>query len=524
MIKYFSFNSYFANTEEPTLQYIHCNNNLVKTAASNDTSSGILKHFRENYTIRENCAYVLFIAMGSVEFWGPNNNADAFTEYDLRNTYSRFETEAHIYVEHRNKDKSICLGKPVVAKYNQKMHRIELILEFDYEQAKKNTDVDAINAIKDIKEGKLVEVSMGTHVDYDVCSICGHKAKTVKDHCTHIKYELRDNQYYNDGRRIYMINPDPHFFDISVVKRGADRTARGLLKVASDDSIDDNNYLEKLATMHEVRNDLEKKAKILKKIKAVALGKIETDEDKKIKLYMDKVINESIKNYTKDNNIIADKLSKIAKDNSDNNTSIRITIISRGANRALPNKGKHIDSIIKEMDTIVKDLDERTGRKSKVMDLDSIFNSFKKEAKEHTLEEILNDPNVRTIYSKVENKDGDIIDVAATIEAAGLKGTGKSKEKLINSLSLMSSLLGSSNALTDVVSKPILSAIIAKHISKDIFKEKEPSLTPHFTGGDSDWNPSKLDKQHPFFKASSMLEDIINNKDYLVEALSGVYI
>lgn len=69
---------------------------------------------------------------------------------------------------------------------------------------------------------------------FDVCSICGNKAKKRSDYCEHI---LRDKRkIYPDGRQPYMINYNPTFFDISIVRRRADKIAYVLEKVASQDT------------------------------------------------------------------------------------------------------------------------------------------------------------------------------------------------------------------------------------------------------------------------------------------------
>lgn len=68
----------------------------------------------------------------------------------------------------------------------------------------------------------------------DVCSICGNKARKRSDYCEHI---LRDKRkIYPDGRQPYMINYNPTFFDISIVRRRADKIAYVLEKVASQDT------------------------------------------------------------------------------------------------------------------------------------------------------------------------------------------------------------------------------------------------------------------------------------------------
>lgn len=71
-------------------------------------------------------------------------------------------------------------------------------------------------------------------VRFDVCSICGNKATAKNPYCEHIKYHKRE--VYPDGKQAYMINVNPTFFDISIVRRRADKIAYVLNKVASTDS------------------------------------------------------------------------------------------------------------------------------------------------------------------------------------------------------------------------------------------------------------------------------------------------
>lgn len=71
-------------------------------------------------------------------------------------------------------------------------------------------------------------------VRFDVCSICGNKATAKNPYCEHIKYHKRE--VYPDGKQAYMINVNPTFFDISIVRRRADKIAYVLNKVASVNS------------------------------------------------------------------------------------------------------------------------------------------------------------------------------------------------------------------------------------------------------------------------------------------------
>lgn len=170
--------------------------------------------------------YLHVIAMGAGEYYGCNINGDYFPEKDLIERHHTFVTNAKVFKEHDNKPTSPSYGHVVFSWYNPKMHRVELILAIDKVRGKEFIDRQA--------RGEQLEVSMGCKVREDVCSICGNKARKRSDYCEHI---LRDKRkIYPDGRQPYMINYNPTFFDISIVRRRADKIAYVLEKVASRDT------------------------------------------------------------------------------------------------------------------------------------------------------------------------------------------------------------------------------------------------------------------------------------------------
>lgn len=170
--------------------------------------------------------YLHVIAMGAGEYYGCNINGDYFPEKDLIERHHTFVTNAKVFKEHDNKPTSPSYGHVVFSWYNPKMHRVELILAIDKVKGKEFVDRQA--------RGEQLEVSMGCKVREDVCSICGNKARKRSDYCEHI---LRDKRkIYPDGRQPYMINYNPTFFDISIVRRRADKIAYVLEKVASQDT------------------------------------------------------------------------------------------------------------------------------------------------------------------------------------------------------------------------------------------------------------------------------------------------
>lgn len=68
-------------------------------------------------------------------------------------------------------------------------------------------------------------------VKFDVCSLCGNKAPSRKAYCQHAKFRL--GEYIpSTGKRIFVWNPSPKFFDISMVRRPADKHGFMMKKVA----------------------------------------------------------------------------------------------------------------------------------------------------------------------------------------------------------------------------------------------------------------------------------------------------
>ena len=278
----------FANTREPSITLLDLGNkqSLEKTAAAID--SGAYK-FASTMDPKEGHTFILVIAMGAGEYYGPNKNSDYFPEEDLfgKEQYKNFETKyvrnektgkdeinegALFYKHHKNK---VAKGNPWFgtvhkAFYNERMHRVELIIDIHHEQP------GALELVDKVHSGGDFSVSMGVNIPYDVCSYCGNKASKLKDYCDHLKYEL--GQTRPDGKRIYAINggydykkhPKAlNFFDISYVFRPADKTGYMLKKVAEDASAFEcvtgsAQAYEKLASLQEKSAALKKMSEITK--------------------------------------------------------------------------------------------------------------------------------------------------------------------------------------------------------------------------------------------------------------------
>lgn len=207
-----------ASTGEPRVRTLEPS--LIKTASTE------IQDYWDTLSKNDKYAYLWVIGVSAMEYYGCNNNGDAFTEADLKKTIPDWTANAHIFLHHVNKDPRKSIGKPVYAWYNNEMHRVELILAID------KSANGAAAVVERIKNGEQLYVSMGCNVKYDVCSICGHQSKSRSEYCDHLRYNLK--KILPDGKQVYALNPNPKFFDISIVTKPADPTAFALDKIASE--------------------------------------------------------------------------------------------------------------------------------------------------------------------------------------------------------------------------------------------------------------------------------------------------
>lgn len=177
--------------------------------------------------------------MGAEEDFGPNRNADSASRAALAKYHPTFEKFGCVYREHRNKcPQTQGVGMVKLARYNDRMHRGELIVWVDKEKAP--------DMYKSAKEGKELSWSMSMRLPHDRCSCCDKKSRNTKEYCSHLKGQML--KFVPEFRKYaYARNEDDvKFFDISEVKRRADRIATylgysfadgGMAKAASEDAI-----------------------------------------------------------------------------------------------------------------------------------------------------------------------------------------------------------------------------------------------------------------------------------------------
>ena len=190
--------------------------------------------FLKGLVPQEGSLYYLDNALGNEEKWGSNRNGDSFPDDQLGHDgkeygYQTFMELARPFLGHKNGDPEKGFGDIPFAMYDKEMGRVYLIMRID-------TNLPHFGEIEEVvrafEKGDPVATSMGCRVPHDVCSVCGNKAESRAKYCVHAKYYM--NETWPDGRRVFVRNIEPRFFDNSLLQtRGADPAAFILAKVAS---------------------------------------------------------------------------------------------------------------------------------------------------------------------------------------------------------------------------------------------------------------------------------------------------
>jgi hypothetical protein len=218
--------------------------------------------------------YVLVNALGAGEYYGCNLNGDFFPEAEiLRGDGFGFESyyKSGVYRNHNNARRGgKSFGKVSLAVYNDRMHRVELILELDRSTAKNLGHQDLVDKLD---AGAHPPVSMGVLVPYDICSIksCGRKAKRQSDRCDCIRNNLRGIDPHT-GEQVCMVSVYMRHHDISFVVIPADHLGHTMEKIASlvsSGGLKEPSPLSKGAREFWAKNT-QKVASIMKRIPALA--------------------------------------------------------------------------------------------------------------------------------------------------------------------------------------------------------------------------------------------------------------
>lgn len=128
-------------------------------------------------------------------------------------------------------------------------------------------------------------------VPQDFCSICGHSSKNIQEYCTHLKTQM--GQILPGGKKVYAINWQPKFFDLSIVTVPADKTA-SFLKMLTADKKNNNLLKQKLASFEENNYIKLAELKNTAEIKKTVIGTITAVDTDPKKLLVKKLKNETI--------------------------------------------------------------------------------------------------------------------------------------------------------------------------------------------------------------------------------------
>lgn len=168
------------------------------------------------------------IAVGAYEGTGFNRNGDCFRQHWCeKNAHYFKDSDRCVHRHHKNKPEDPKYGNVKAAAYNPEMKRIELVVGLD--------DDKCGDIIQEQEKVGHTNWSMASKQAYDICTLCKHKAATDDDRCEHIPSQI--GEITKEGEMIGMDNPNPRWFEISYVRRPADRIGMSLSKVASDRSL-----------------------------------------------------------------------------------------------------------------------------------------------------------------------------------------------------------------------------------------------------------------------------------------------
>jgi hypothetical protein len=223
LIKLVESSSFYKDEPQITILDLDSSKGMIKQA-----SDSRITQFSLGIVPDPTKIYVHILAMGAGEYFGANRNSDYFPEANLIDCHGTFVTSpSHIFRNHQNKNPAIAIGQVVFSVYNERMHRVEVVAWID--------KVKGSDIVDRLSRGEFPATSMACKTAYDVCSICGNKAHTLQEYCSHLRDDL--GKVYPDGRKVQSLNLAPlKFFDMSIVVRPADVTSSVLQKLAAQNS------------------------------------------------------------------------------------------------------------------------------------------------------------------------------------------------------------------------------------------------------------------------------------------------
>lgn len=159
-----------------------------------------------------------------------NQNGDAFPEEELLSdveivdengdpkTVKSYQTFVGrgLFVNHASDDAEKIRGIVLDARWDPGTKGVDILVACD--------KIGYPELARQIEAGYSNDVSMGTQVQYSLCSECGNKAVTEDDYCEHVKGSKGLQRA--GANKVYEINNGLNFIEISVVSNGADPKAK----------------------------------------------------------------------------------------------------------------------------------------------------------------------------------------------------------------------------------------------------------------------------------------------------------
>ena len=295
-------------------------NQFLKEASSNSITTELLdecKPDKDHFAIH-------FIGVGDYEKYGFNKNADAFPKLANQKYYDTFEKKAHLFREHKSDHpEQNAIGVMKKAAYNPEIGRIEIVAHCNIKKAAEEYEK--------AKAGDYLSCSMGCSVPADRDSITGQRSKSPKDYSPYMKFH--PGQYIPEHKKYaFVYNDEPTFFDLSIVKRPAERIAhaleykfasentKGLLKAASENNACIPSAL--LAEIEGIKYSLN--TDINDESKSAILNKLASCEEEVANILSDKSNNSDKAKFIK-----GAALNSYSKDDELNSTIIN-TLLDKG--------------------------------------------------------------------------------------------------------------------------------------------------------------------------------------------------
>jgi hypothetical protein len=199
----------------------------------------------------------LWCPASSVEPW-INQNGDAFPECELLmdledpknpgKTIKAYQTfiGRGLFTDHKSSEVENIRGIILDAEYDHETKGVDLLIALD--------KINYPELARQVSAGYSTSVSMGTQVGYSLCSLCGNKAVTEHDYCTHVSSGKGIQRA--GSPRCYEVNNALNFIELSMVGNAADPRARIRTIVAQAKDIKKNLEANLQSNMTESENRL----------------------------------------------------------------------------------------------------------------------------------------------------------------------------------------------------------------------------------------------------------------------------